>query len=265
MLDRLAAVALSIALSASAGLIGGCAVKAPLAPIQNGALNDVGPNSPWDPNGDWLASSIEPAGKDDLAELLQDSRVVRRASELARKRRGTLQQALAREGHYRLMVHRELQKQGVPTELASVPIIESGYVPNALGRWVVGLWQFTRDTARAYGLTVDQRVDQRRDPERSTRAAASYLRDLYDRFGRWDLALAGYNAGPGRIEQALRRRPGASFFELAELGLIPERTREYVPEVLAAALVRADPRRFGIEPLEGRRTARARGWWSIFG
>lgn len=228
---------------------GGCAVRAtsPNA-SQGGVLTEIGPNSPWYPENDWLADSIEPAGRDGLAELLEDRRVVRRAAELARKNRGALELALAREGRYRSMVHRELQRQGVPVELASVPIVESGYVPNALGRWVAGLWQFTRDTARAYGLTVDARVDQRRDPERSTRAAASYLRDLYERFGRWDLALAGYNAGPGRVEQALRRRPGAGFFELAEEGLLPETTREYVPEVLAAALVAADPGRFGLEP-----------------
>jgi membrane-bound lytic murein transglycosylase D len=227
-------------------------MKSPRVAVQphhDGTLTNLGPNSPWNPDYDWLAPEPrgEPAGQEQLAELLEDRRVVRRANELARLRGRTLGQALARSGRFRPMVHRELQAQGVPVELASVPLIESGYVPNALGRWVAGLWQFTRDTARAYGLTVDSRTDQRRDPERSTRAAASYLRDLYDRFGRWDLALAGYNAGPARIEAALRRRPGADFFELSEGGLLPPTTRRYVPDVLATALLTSDPERFGLE------------------
>jgi hypothetical protein len=254
-------------LAASIAILGGCAMKAPhLAATSGGTLTDLGPNSPWYPDHDWLTpESQEIAGSDGLAELLEDRRVVTRAAELARERRKSLGQALARSGPYRLMVHRELQAQGVPIELASVPLVESGWIPNALGRWVAGLWQFTSDTARAYGLTVDHRTDQRRDPERSTRAAASYLRDLYDRFGRWDLALAGYNAGPARVEQALRRRPGATFFELSEGGLLPETTRRYVPEVLATALLSANPERFGIEGIETLRAARFGRLWSPFG
>ena len=244
MLSRVAVLIASIA------LMGGCAMKAPhpSAALGGGALTDLGPNSPWNPDHDWLipeSSSI--AGGEGLAELLSDRRIVSRATELARERRHSLNQAFERSSPYRLMVHRELQAQGVPIELASVPTVESGWVPNALGPWVAGLWQFTRDTARAYGLTVDRRVDQRRDPERSTRAAASYLRDLYDRFGRWDLALAGYNAGPARVEQALRIAPGATFFELSERGLLPATTRRYVPEVLAIALVSSNPERFGLK------------------
>jgi hypothetical protein len=262
MLCRVTLLAVSIA------MLGGCAMKAPrlAATPSDGTLTDLGPNSPWYPDHDWLSpESREIAGSDGLAELLEDRRVVTRAAELARERRRSLGQALARSTPYRLMVHRELQAQGVPIELASVPTVESGWVPNALGRWVAGLWQFTRDTARAYGLTVDQRVDQRRDPERSTRAAASYLRDLYDRFGRWDLALAGYNAGPARVEEALRRRPGATFFELSEKGLLPATTRRYVPEVLATALVFQNPERFGIEGIEGFRAARFGRLWNPFG
>jgi hypothetical protein len=248
MVIRTTALALSLA------IIGGCAMKAPRmpAPLQDGAIADFGPNSPWHPDYGWLGSdsvgALKPAGQEQLARLLSDSRVIRRATELARSRWRSIGAVLARSGAYRPMIHRELQRQGVPIELASVPVIESGYVPNALGRWVAGLWQFTTDTARAYGLTVDQRIDQRKDPERSTRAAASYLRDLYERFGRWDLALAGYNAGPARVEQALRRRPGADFFELSEGGLLPEITRRYVPDVLAAALITSDPGRFGLVP-----------------
>lgn len=260
MLCRVAVLAVSIA------MLGGCAMKAPhlAANPSGGALTDLGPNSPWYPDHDWLTpESPEIAGSDSLAELLADRRVVSRAAELARERRNSLGQAFARSNPYRLMVHRELEAQGVPIELASVPTVESGWIPNALGRFVAGLWQFTTDTARAYGLTVDRRVDQRRDPERSTRAAASYLRDLYDRFGRWDLALAGYNAGPGRVEEALKRRPGATFFELAEKGLLPETTRRYVPEVLATALVTQNPERFGLS-IETFRAASLRRLWNPY-
>jgi membrane-bound lytic murein transglycosylase D len=149
------------------------------------------------------------------------------------------------------MIEQELGEHGVPAELAYLPMVESRFRPDAVGRRAVGLWQFTRSTARKYGLTVNRSVDERRDPAKSTRAAARYLRDLYDQFESWDLALAAYNAGPGRVHRALRRRPEATFFELASHRLLPPITRRYVPKVLAIALIGPQPARYGVEVRQG--------------
>jgi membrane-bound lytic murein transglycosylase D len=120
--------------------------------------------------------------------------------------------------------------------------------PSAGG--LVGLWQFTAGTAKRYGLLVNREVDERRDPEKASRAAARLLRDLYDKFESWDLAIAAYNAGPAPIERALARSPGADFWKLADRGLLPGSTSQYVPKVLATALIASRPERYGLTDVD---------------
>jgi len=141
-----------------------------------------------------------------------------------------------------------LVEEGVPPEFAyGVPIVESGYQLAATSpAGAVGPWQFIRGTGQRYGLRIDGYVDERRDPEKATRAAARYLRDLYDRFGDWHLALAAYNTGEGNIERIRDDLGCEDFWEMRERGYLPSETSEYVPRVLAAMEVAEGANRYGI-------------------
>jgi hypothetical protein len=134
------------------------------------------------------------------------------------------------------LVLQVLRDEGLPAQLLAVPLIESGFNPAALSpKGARGLWQLMPETARRFGLNPDGPRDERLDPRRSTVAAARYLKELYALWGDWALALAAYNAGEQRVQQALARSPAANFGTLAALSLLPEETRNYVPAVLAAA------------------------------
>jgi len=146
-----------------------------------------------------------------------------------------------------------LEREGVPQEVAAVVVVESGGRSNALSpKGALGLWQLMPDTARRYGLVVTPSRDERLDVERSTRAAAHYLRDLYQRFGSWPLALAAYNAGEQRVQQAVKRGGMTDFVQLSSLRLLPQETRNYVPAVLSAMQM------LGVSslPVEPRQTAK---------
>ncbi len=143
--------------------------------------------------------------------------------------------ALARYNSYHDILTRILVEERIPIEALSIALIESGFNPRALSpKGARGIWQLMPDTARRYGLVVAPGNDHRMRPERSTRAAARYLRDLYQMFGDWKLALAAYNAGEGRVARAIERAGVRDFDELARRRLLPIETRNYVPAVLAA-------------------------------
>jgi len=159
---------------------------------------------------------------------------------------------LKRSGRYEGMIRQKLRKAGMPEDLVYLSMIESGFNPNARSRVnAVGLWQFMAPTARGYGLRVDGYVDERRDPEKSTDAALRYLRDLHDQLGSWYLAAAAYNGGDGRVSRALMAETGrsrgkteADFWRIRHR--LPRETREYVPLMLAAAVVGKEPEKYGL-------------------
>jgi len=152
---------------------------------------------------------------------------------------------------YGPMIDHILAEEGVPQELKYLAMIESGLNPEARS-WAgaVGMWQFMAGTGRRYGLTVNAWVDERRDPEKATRAAAQHLRDLYDEFGDWHLALAGFNCGAGCVRSALRRSDteDPSYWDAHEY--LPRETQGYVPMFIAAARVMENPAAFDLEPPE---------------
>lgn len=158
----------------------------------------------------------------------------------------SIQTSLLRSAKYRTMIDRALEENELPKGFAYLPVIESAYVPTLTSRaGAHGIWQFMPDTAREYGLRVDWWVDERADPERSTRAAAKYLKDLYRRFGDWSLVLAAYNAGPGRVQRALEKADAGTFWELLEQAALPKETRGYVPTFWATLIIASDPDAYG--------------------
>lgn len=152
----------------------------------------------------------------------------------------TFTQRLVNSQKYIATIEDIFDEQGVPLEIAYLPLIESGFSPFSVSRdGAVGLWQMVRGTARRYGLRIDRYVDERKDPVKSTYAAAVYLKDLHAMFGTWDTALLAYNAGEGKIRKFLNS--GSSSKRL------PPTTRKYLPYFMAALTIARDPDRYGFE------------------
>ncbi len=158
----------------------------------------------------------------------------------------SIQASLIRSGRYRKLIDHALAEERLPKGLAYLPVIESAYMPTLTSRaGAYGIWQFMPDTAREYGLRVDWWIDERADPQLSTRAAARYLKDLHRMFDDWSLALAAYNCGPGRVRRTLDEAGASSFWELLDAGLLPKETRGYVPTFYATILIASDPATYG--------------------
>ena len=153
---------------------------------------------------------------------------------------------LSRSGKYVGMMQKILARYGLPEDLVYVALIESGFSPKAYSvAKAAGPWQFISETGRRYGLRIDWWADERRDAEKSTHAAASYLRDLYGMFESWPLATAAYNAGEGKIQRAVTRYKSDDFSELIRHGYLKQETKDYVPKMLAALTIAKDPDKYG--------------------
>ncbi len=158
---------------------------------------------------------------------------------------------LSRLGRYEDMVRTRLREAGMPQDLIYLAMIESGMNPNAYSRaHAVGMWQFIRGTGRLYDLEISYFVDERRDPVKSTDAAIAFLSDLYDEFGSWYLAAAAYNGGPGRVRRGIRRTGSNDFWDLVSARVLRSETRNYVPKLIAAALIAKDPEAYGFTNIE---------------
>lgn len=161
--------------------------------------------------------------------------------------RGPFEAGLRRSGRYLPMINRIFQEEGVPTDLAYMAHQESAFKTSAYSRAKAkGLWQFIAPTGRKYGLKRDQWVDERSDPEKSTRAAARYLRDLYAMFGDWYLAMAAYNAGEGKVGRGLKRTGATDYWTLAQhKRALRVETKNYVPAILASMIIDKSPQEYG--------------------
>jgi membrane-bound lytic murein transglycosylase D len=168
---------------------------------------------------------------------------------------------LQRMPRYEPMIRAKLRENGVPEDMVYLALIESGYSSSAVSRArATGMWQFMKGTGKLYGLRIDSWVDERRDPIRATDAAARHLADLRDRFGSMYLAAAAYNAGAGKVGRGLRRigdddeeedNPDAAFFRLYDTRFLRRETKDYVPKLIAAALIAKQPEKYGFEKATG--------------
>ncbi len=158
---------------------------------------------------------------------------------------------LSRSGRYLDLMKEILRKKDVPEDIVFLSLIESGFNPNAYSiAKAVGPWQFIASTARRYGLQINWWKDERKDPVKSTTAAADYLKDLYGMFGSWNLAMAAYNAGEGKIYKAIKRSNADDYWDLLDTKHIKTETKEYVPKFIAASLIANNPEDFGFTNIE---------------
>ena len=194
-------------------------------------------------------SAPEPVVAWDLSDI-DHERVDYWVTRFTSDKKAEFESYLTRKREYEAMIGDKLRQRGMPQDLIYLAMIESGFNPEAhSAQSARGIWQLIPDTARRYKLQVDDTVDERLDPAKSTDAALAYLQDLYERFGSWYLAAAGYNAGENRVGRVMTEVTGAERGTDADYYRIwdqlPGETRDFVPVMIAAARVAKEPSRYG--------------------
>jgi membrane-bound lytic murein transglycosylase D len=228
------------------------AQKSEPAPIDE--TNGITPSA--DPDVRAKAQAEIKSTHSDLPLMMTDQ-VAGYISYFSNRGRGTFERAFARSGRYHDMMVRILKQEGVPQDLIYLAQAESGFQPTAVSRaGARGIWQFMGSRARGYGLQRSLWVDDRQDPEKSTRAAARHLRDLYGQFGDWYLAMAAYNSGPGTVQAAVKRTGYADFWELYRRNVLPKETRNYIPIILAVTIMTKNLSHYGFDDVSMDEPAR---------
>jgi membrane-bound lytic murein transglycosylase D len=205
------------------------------------------------------AADVAPSWDIDVRSYETRAEVVKYIGMFSGEARERIAERFSRGTRYEAMIRRQLRDGGLPEDMYYLAMIESGFDPNAYSRAAaVGMWQFMTATAKGVGLRVDWWIDERRDPVRSTTAAVAFLKGLNEQFGSMYLAAAAYNGGPGRISRGLTRYSddlaGTAgddiFFALAEKPYLKVETRNYVPQLIATALIGKEPARYGMTIVE---------------
>ena len=205
---------------------------------------------PADPNVKAKAETELKSTRSDLPLVINDY-VAGYINYFSTHGRSVFENALIRSGRYRDMILRIFQEEGVPQDLIYLAQAESGFKPLALSRARArGMWQFMSSRGIGYGLRRSWWVDDRQDPEKATRAAARHLKDLYNQFGDWYLAMAAYNSGPGNVQQAVKRTGYADFWELYRRNVLPPETKNYVPIILAMIIMSKNPVQYGLDSVQ---------------
>jgi membrane-bound lytic murein transglycosylase D len=191
-------------------------------------------------------ASDHPTATPDIPIVVNDSVLRVIAAFQSEALHAKIEAGLVRSGRYLPMIHRIFAEEGLPQDLAMIAFIESSFLPMARSNKMAhGIWQFMPRTGRQYGLRSNGVVDERRDPEKSTRSAARYLAYLYEIFGDWYLAMAAYNAGEGKILRAMDRTGARDFWQLSSTNAIRKQTKNYVPAFLASVLISKNPSHYG--------------------
>ena len=220
--------------------------KSEPAPIEE--TNEV--TFPVDPNIKAKAEAEVKSTHSDLPLMMTDQ-VASYINYFSTRGRSIFEGALVRSGRYEDMIHRTLRQEGVPQDLIYLAQAESGFHPLALSRaGARGMWQLMGSRARGYGLEKNWWEDDRQDPEKATKAAARHLKDLYNQFGDWYLAMAAYNSGPITVQNAVKRTGYADFWELYSRNVLPKETRNYVPIILAVTIMAKNPEQYGLDKVQ---------------
>ena len=202
-----------------------------------------------------VTTEVEPTWDMDVRSYETQDRVAYYVNMFSGRSRERIADRLEHGTRYEPMIRAKMKAGGLPEDMYYLALVESGFDPHAYSRAAaVGMWQFMTSTARDMGMRVDWWVDERRDPVRSTAAAVRFIRGLRDQFGSLYLAAAAYNGGPGRVSRGLARYADDlentagddAFFVLAEKDYLRNETREYVPQLIAAALIAKEPARYGM-------------------
>jgi membrane-bound lytic murein transglycosylase D len=165
--------------------------------------------------------------------------------------RSILLAGLRRSGKYKDLIQRIFAEEGVPSELLYLAQAESGFLPRAVSnKQAVGMWQFISATGSTYSLNRSSGYDERLDPEKATRAAARYLKDLHEHYGDWYLAMAAYNCGAGAVDRAIERTGYADFWELMKRHALPHETQNYVPIIVAMTIMAKNPKDYGLDNVD---------------
>jgi membrane-bound lytic murein transglycosylase D len=201
----------------------------------------------FDPKSKQMAEQTVEQTSHDIPLPINDL-VLRYLDYFQKRGRKGLEIGMQRAGRYRAMISRILAEEGLPQDLIYLCQAESAFKPLAYSRAKCkGLWQFAAGTGAMYGLRQNWWVDERSDPEKSTRAAALHLKDLYNQFGDWFLVMAAYNWGAGGVERAVAYTGYADYWELFKRNNLPAETKNYVPIILAMTIISKDPARYGFD------------------
>jgi len=212
------------------------------APIDEFASGDV--PLTFDPRSKLLAEETLKQVPHDIPLVINDT-VLRFLDYFQNRGRKAMELGMQRSGRYRTMISKILAEEGVPQDLVYLCQAESSFKPLALSnKKCKGMWQFDSWRGQYYGLRQNWWIDERSDPEKSTRAAARHLKDLYNQFGDWFLAMAAYNTGPGNVERAIERTGFADYWELVKRKTLHPDTVSYVPMILAMAIISKDPAKY---------------------
>ncbi|HEU0265004.1 MAG TPA: transglycosylase SLT domain-containing protein, partial [Geobacterales bacterium] len=238
---------------ASLGATANGAVKPSLTPLASELLGEGGaPALPsLDQSADQSLADFALPLPADLPEsdipLAMNDKVARFVQHFQTNGREVFSRWLSRSERYIPSMREVLRQRGLPEDLVYLAMIESGFAPDAYScARAAGPWQFMPQTAKGFSLRIDPWIDERRDPVKSTVAAAMYLKELYVLFDQdWYLAAAGYNAGENKVLRAIRRYKSRDFWKLAERSYLKRETRDYVPKLLAAAIIAKEPAKYG--------------------